>query len=142
MGLPMPLFNGLKEAPIGLSEDCPPLAFGDISGRENNFSLAEGVATGTTDGLDPSNCRNRSRSICCARSGTGNGAGRENNLDQLLFLSGPANLWLSGGESRDGFPGDAGFPNNLPWRELGKFNLSDGSRSSLEKFQTGDELSV
>ena len=108
----MPLFNGVNEAPIGLSEDCPGLTFSDISGRENILSFNEGVAAGTGEGLDPSNCLNRSRSICCAAVGAGDGIGEPNNFDWSPFWLCPANVRLSGPELSRGFARDAGFSNS------------------------------
>jgi len=108
----MPLFNGVNEAPIGLSEDCPGLTFSDISGRENILSFNEGVAAGTGEGLDPSNCLNRSMFNCCAAFGAGNGIGEPNNFDWSPFWFCQGNVRLSSPELSGAFSMNAGFFNS------------------------------
>jgi hypothetical protein len=135
-GLPMPPFKGANEAPIGFSEGWPGLTVGDIPGRENILSFNEGVAAGAGGGLDPSNCLNRARFICCAAFGAGNGVGEPNNFDWPPLWLCLDNIRLSAPESSSGFAMDAGF-SNPPLMGL---NMSDGSRRFREKFQAGDEL--
>jgi hypothetical protein len=92
----MPLFKGVNRVPIGLSEGWPSLISGDIPGRENILSFDEGVAAGAGDGLDPSNCLNRSLLICCAAVGVDDGVGEPNNFDRLPSWFCLANVRLSG----------------------------------------------
>ena len=98
-GLPIPLFNGVNDAPTGVSADWPRPELSAVCGREIFMPLNnEGVAAAAVDdepGL--SNCLNRSmsirsRSVCCARLTTGDGDGELNNFDQLLFSFCPANV--------------------------------------------------
>jgi hypothetical protein len=94
-GLPIPLFNGVNDAPTGVSADWPRPELSAVCGRENFIPLNEGVAaTAAEDEPDLSNCLNRSMSVCCARvtTGNGDGDGESNNFDQLLFPFCQANV--------------------------------------------------
>ncbi len=88
-GLPIPLFNGVNEAPTGVSADWPRPELSAVCGREIFMPLNAGAAADDEPGL--SNCRNRSMSVGCAGVTTGAGNGESNNLDQLWFPFCPAN---------------------------------------------------
>ena len=92
-GLPIPLFNGVNDAPTGVSADWPRPELSAVCGREIFMPLNEGVAAAAVDdepGL--SNCLNLSMSVCCAMVTPGDGDGESNNFDQLLFPFCPANV--------------------------------------------------
>ena len=92
-GLPIPLFKGVNDAPIGVNADWPKPEPSAVCGRDIFMPLNEGVVAAAVDeepGL--SNCLNRSMFICCSRVTTGDGDGEPNNFDQLLFPFCPANV--------------------------------------------------
>ena len=116
-GLPIPLFNGVNDAPAGDSKDCrstngknstsfrgndaptgvsedwPMPELSSVCGRKVFMPLNEGVvAAAVADEPGLSNCLNRSMFICCAMVTTGDGDGEPNNFDHLLFLFCPANV--------------------------------------------------
>ena len=92
-GLPIPLFNGVNDAPTGVNKDWSRPKPSAVCGRDIFMPLNEGVVAAAVDeepGL--SNCLNRSMCGCRAAWKTGEGDGEPVNFDQLFFTFCPANV--------------------------------------------------
>lgn len=96
-GMPIPLLNGAKDCPIGVTGDDSGTRLGAAGDEEkielpgnSVFALALGKECGW------SNCRNCSTAACCSDEALGGGAGVLKDFDQPLSGAWAGAMRLSG----------------------------------------------